>query len=75
MENHHSDSKQLMMPKDQRSFEGSINNEQIITALKMCSTPLKNLCISLAVFICTSILPLYVKYVQKFETEDKPFES
>ena len=29
MENHHSDSKQLMMPKDQRSFEGSINNEQI----------------------------------------------
>ena len=29
MENHYSDSKQLMMPKDQRSFEGSINNEQI----------------------------------------------
>ena len=53
----------------------SINNEQIITTLKMWSTPFKNLYISLAIFICTSILPLYVKYVQKFETEDKPFES
>ena len=53
----------------------SINNEQIITTLKMWSTPFKNLYISLAIFICTSILTLYVKYVQKFETEDKPFES
>ena len=53
----------------------SINNQQIIATLKMWSTPLKIYTLVLQSLFCTNILPLYVKYVHKFETEDKPFES